>query len=119
QQEGGITSIRLNPDKPQVSVAAADPVPWCTTGFYLPERPIFTLDPSFHAGCYYVQEASSMFLAHAIGELALDKQPLVALDLCAAPGGKSTLLNTYLHPDSLLIANELIKSRVTVLADNL
>ncbi len=120
QQEGGITSIRLNPDKPQVSVASsADAIPWCTTGYYLPERPIFTLDPLFHAGCYYVQEASSMFLAHVLGELALDKQPLVALDLCAAPGGKSTLLNTYLHPDSLLIANELIKSRVTVLTDNL
>lgn len=120
EQEGGTTSIRINPDKPPVSVASStDPVPWCNTGYYLPERPIFTLDPLFHAGCYYVQEASSMFLAHAIRELALDKHPLVALDLCAAPGGKSTLLNTYLHRDSLLIANELIKSRVTVLADNL
>ncbi|PPL01805.1 methyltransferase RsmF C-terminal domain-like protein [Parapedobacter indicus] len=120
EQEGGITSIRVNPDKPQVSPpASGDPVPWCNTGYYLSERPVFTLDPLFHAGCYYVQEASSMFLAHAIRELMLDKQPLIALDLCAAPGGKSTLLNTYLHPDSLLIANELIKSRVTVLADNL
>lgn len=120
EQEGGVTSIRINPAKPQTPVApSVDPVPWCDTGFYLPERPIFTLDPRFHAGCYYVQEASSMFLAHALTELALDKQPLVALDLCAAPGGKSTLLTTYLHPDSLLIANELIKSRVMILADNL
>ena len=120
QQEGGITSIRINPNKPQASAyAAADRIPWCDTGFYLRERPVFTLDPLFHAGCYYVQEASSMFLAHAIQTLNLDNEPVVALDLCAAPGGKSTLLNTYLHPDSLLIANELIKSRVTVLADNL
>ena len=120
QQEGGVTSIRTNPDKPQgTAFASADPVPWCNTGRYLTERPVFTLDPLFHAGCYYVQEASSMFLAHAIQALDLDSQPIIALDLCAAPGGKSTLLNTYLHPDSLLIANELIKSRVTVLADNL
>src|SRR3546814_909606 len=60
-----------------------------------------------------------MFVAHAIGALGLDKQPLVALDLCAAPGGKSTLLNSYLHPDSLLIANELIKTRAATLVDNL
>ncbi len=120
EREGSITSIRLNPAKPQMPrPASADSVPWCDTGFYLPERPVFTLDPLFHAGCYYVQEASSMFVAHAIKSLALNRQPLIALDLCAAPGGKSTLLNSYLHPDSLLIANELIKSRVTTLKDNL
>src|SRR5690606_10699869 len=86
---------------------------------YLPDRPVFTLDPLFHAGCYYVQEASSMFVAHVVQALALNSQPIVALDLCAAPGGKSTLLNSYLHPESLLIANEPIKARVNVLSDNL
>src|SRR5690606_27140307 len=90
KQEGGVTSIRVNPDKspfpPSLSIDR-DPVPWCNTGYYLPERPVFTLDPLFHAGCYYVQEASSMFIAHVIRELALERQPLVALDLCAAPGG--------------------------------
>ncbi|MGK6350636.1 methyltransferase RsmF C-terminal domain-like protein [Parapedobacter sp. DT-150] len=120
EQEGGITSIRINPAKPHgLDTATLGEVPWCDTGFYLPERPVFTLDPLFHAGCYYVQEASSMFIAHAVKALELDRQPLVALDLCAAPGGKSTLLDTYLHPQSLLIANELIKTRVTVLTDNL
>ncbi|SEL43438.1 methyltransferase RsmF C-terminal domain-like protein [Parapedobacter koreensis] len=120
EQEGGITSIRINPAKANnVDTASLERVPWCDKGFYLAQRPVFTLDPLFHAGCYYVQEASSMFIAHAISKLALDERPLVALDLCAAPGGKSTLLNTYLHPDSLLIANELIKTRVTTLADNL
>ncbi len=120
EQEGGVTSIRLNPAKPHApTFLSTEPVPWCHTGFYLAERPVFTLDPLFHAGCYYVQEASSMFVAQAIQSLGLADRPLVALDLCAAPGGKSTLLNTYLHPDSLLIANELIKSRVTVLMDNL
>lgn len=120
EQEGGFTAIRVNPAKWKAPAGVTtDPVPWCDTGFYLAERPVFTLDPLFHAGCYYVQEASSMFVAHAIGALGLDKQPLVALDLCAAPGGKSTLLNSYLHPDSLLIANELIKTRAATLVDNL
>ena len=120
EQEGSFTAIRVNPAKWKASdTLSADPVPWCDTGYYLPERPVFTLDPLFHAGCYYVQEASSMFVAHAIRALELDRQPLVALDLCAAPGGKSTLLNSYLHTDSLLIANELIKTRATTLADNL
>lgn len=119
---GGTTpvSIRINPAKPQgPNTDTLEPVPWCDTGFYLPERPVFTLDPLFHAGCYYVQEASSMFVAHVLKALALNTQPLVALDLCAAPGGKSTLLSTYLHPDSLLIANEPIKARTATLADNL
>lgn len=120
EQEGAYTAIRANPAKwTAPSSVTANPVPWCDTGYYLAERPVFTLDPLFHAGCYYVQEPSSMFVAHAVRALGLDKQPLVALDLCAAPGGKSTLLNTYLHPDSLLIANEPIKARATALADNL
>src|SRR5262245_16900416 len=66
-------------------------VPWCNSGFYLPERPVFTFDPAFHAGSYYVQEASSMFLEKAIlGSIPL--QPVMALDLCASPGGKTTHL---------------------------
>lgn len=118
--EKGVTSIRINPAKSEgMDISAYPRVPWCDTGYYLPERPVFTLDPLFHAGCYYVQEASSMFVAHVLNTLALDKEPLVALDLCAAPGGKSTLLETYLHPGSLLIANELIKTRVHILAENL
>src|SRR5690606_25279106 len=87
EQEGAPTTIRINPAKWDVPDAVSDPVPWCDTGCYLSERPVFTLDPLFHAGCYYVQEASSMFVAHAIKALALDEQPLVVLDLCAAPGG--------------------------------
>ncbi len=115
-----ITSIRTNPAK-QADLAfdTSNPVPWCDTGYYLATRPVFTLDPLFHAGCYYVQEASSMFVAHAIRSLGLATDPLLALDLCAAPGGKSTLLNAYIHQDSLLVANEPIKSRVTTLTDNM
>ncbi|MFC3197201.1 RNA methyltransferase [Parapedobacter deserti] len=120
EEEEGVSAIRINPAKPhRTDTSVLQRVPWCDTGFYLPRRPVFTLDPLFHAGCYYVQDASSMFLAHAVKALALDQRPLIALDLCAAPGGKSTLLNTYLHADSLLIANEPIKARATTLADNL
>lgn len=114
------TSIRINPKKPfPREHTASNPVPWCDTGYYLADRPIFTLDPFFHAGCYYVQEASSMFIAHAVRALGLGREPLVAIDMCAAPGGKSTLLNSYLHPDSLLVANEPIRPRAKILADNL
>lgn len=120
--ESGVqeVSIRINAAKPSpLPVEQLDRVPWCHRGFYLAERPIFTLDPLFHAGCYYVQEASSMFIAHIVQSLQLDQEPLLALDLCAAPGGKSTLLNDYLHPESLLVANELIKARSNILQDNL
>jgi len=114
-------SIRINPRKPfDTSLLEIEGnIPWCENGFYLKKRPIFTLDPFFHAGCYYSQEASSMFLAHAIKELALGDRALKALDLCAAPGGKSTLLNSTLHEDSLLVSNEIIKTRAKILSDNL
>ncbi|MGO1597380.1 MAG: methyltransferase RsmF C-terminal domain-like protein [Sphingobacterium sp.] len=114
-----LTSIRINPEKPsELLFPLSDAVPWCASGFYLPERPVFTLDPLFHAGCYYVQEASSMFIAHIVKELALDQAPIRALDCCAAPGGKSTLLNSLLSKESLLVANEIIKSRSVILQEN-
>jgi len=114
-----ITSVRENPAKKTNQFGNSPKVPWCETGYYLDERPSFTLDPLFHAGTYYVQEASSMFISHIIQTLHLSQEPLLALDLCAAPGGKSTLLNSALHPESLLVANEIIKTRVNVLANNL
>ncbi|HSI78970.1 MAG TPA: hypothetical protein VK957_23955 [Lunatimonas sp.] len=111
------TSIRFNPHKPISKAATLDPVPWCPTAYYLPERPSFTLDPSFHAGAYYVQEASSTFLHHILETIQLSPSS-IALDLCAAPGGKSTLLSSYLGESGLLIANEVIKSRAQVLKEN-
>jgi len=93
-------------------------VPWCSEGYYLDTRPSFTFDPLFHAGCYYVQEASSMFIAHIVKYIKR-AEPVKILDLCAAPGGKSTLLNSEMTADDLLVANEIIKTRVPVLADNL
>ncbi len=109
-------SIRINPKKWHQE-APADRVPWCETGYYLPERPAFTLDPLFHAGCYYVQEASSMFLERIIKTYI--KEPSVVLDLCAAPGGKSTLALSCLPPGSLLVSNEPIRSRANILMENM
>ena len=110
-------SIRYNPKK--VSVPAGMPVPWCETGRYLTKRPIFTLDPFFHAGAYYVQEASSMFLEQAIRQTIDTNKPLKVLDLCAAPGGKSTHALSILSPDSLLVSNEAIRNRVPALVENI
>lgn len=96
-----------------------EPVPWHPRGFYLSERPVFTLDPAFHAGAYYVQEASSMFLHEALRQTTDFSQPLKVLDLCAAPGGKTTLVADMLGPGSLLVANEVIRTRVGALRENL
>jgi 16S rRNA C967 or C1407 C5-methylase (RsmB/RsmF family)/NOL1/NOP2/fmu family ribosome biogenesis protein len=111
------TSIRTNPFKKSAQ-KTGEQVPWCTEGLYLDTRPSFTFDPLFHAGNYYVQEASSMFIAHILKQIK-PADPVKVLDLCAAPGGKSTLLNSTMTADDLLVANEIIKTRVPILADNL
>lgn len=112
--------MRLNPAKPSGCFSHERPIAWCPEGRYLPERPSFIADPMFHAGAYYVQEASSMVLHTLVGSV-LDKLPdaPVVLDLCAAPGGKSTLLLSALPSGSLLVSNEVIRSRVPVLIENL
>ncbi|MDO8367424.1 MAG: hypothetical protein Q7T20_11545 [Saprospiraceae bacterium] len=95
------------------------PVPWHPQGFYLSERPVFTLDPTFHAGAYYVQEASSMFIYEALRQTVDFSKPLKVLDLCAAPGGKSTLMADMMTPESLLVSNETIRPRTGPLRENL
>lgn len=112
------TSIRINPGKAS-DIALAQPVPWAQDATYLPERPVFTLDPRFHAGAYYVQEASSMFLEQAIRQHAGTGDALNVLDLCAAPGGKTTHLLSLLRNDSLLVSNEPVRTRVSTLEENL
>lgn len=135
-----VTSVRANPRK-NAACPEGVAVPWCSTGRYLDERPQFTLDPLFHAGAYYVQEASSMFIEQAykailkkmdsldnlenieslddLGLLVTSRAPRRVLDLCAAPGGKSTLWRSLLPDGSLLVANEPIRQRAQVLAENL
>lgn len=109
------TSVRLHPQRP-CRWSGAEAVPWSPAGRYLTERPSFTLDPAFHAGAYYVQEASSQFLAHVLaGEEVAGKR---ILDLCAAPGGKTTLYASLAGSDGLVVANEVNRQRAAVLADN-
>lgn len=112
-------SIRLNPFKNYpYSKDELQPIPWCKDAYWLPERKSFTLDPAFHAGAYYVQEASSMALDFVLRQLSLPENP-IALDLCAAPGGKSTLLASFMAGSGLLIGNEVIKSRANILEENI
>lgn len=116
-QEPAPVSLRINPFKN--FTIKGETIPWAKHGLYLQERPIFTLDPALHAGAYYVQEASSMFLEHVLQHSVDLTQPLRMLDLSAAPGGKSTHLLSLLHPESLLVSNEVIRSRATILAENI
>ena len=115
-------SIRLNPFKLSEDTNKINPaltpqsIPWCKEGFWLKTRPNFTFDPLLHAGVYYVQEASSMFLSYVLHYWI--KQPVVALDLCAAPGGKTTCARTSLPAGSLLFSNEPIGKRAQILAEN-
>ncbi len=122
-QSTQLTSIRINPLKIQdpelLDLPLENSVPWSSTGYYLSHRPSFTLDPLFHAGAYYVQEASSMFLEQALKQTCNLSASLKVLDLCAAPGGKSTLIQSLLSENSLLVSNEVIKSRVHILSENL
>ena len=121
-----VTSIRINPNKTvsadDVTAGKHSPVLWSKYGHYLAQRPVFTLDPLFHAGAYYVQEASSMYMELAANSIdptgEFFNQPLNVLDLCAAPGGKTTHLASLVSRDSVLVANEVIKSRSVILADN-
>lgn len=118
-----LTSIRLNPEKnfnPNVASWQEEKIiPWCNQGRYLIGRPSFTTDPLIHAGAYYVQEASSMFLEMAVQQTCDLNASLRVLDLCAAPGGKSTHLLSLLNQDSLLVSNEVIRQRVNVLSENI
>jgi len=114
-----VTSIRINPAKKSQIPNPKSKIPWTDYGFYLSQRPSFTFDPLFHSGCFYVQEASSMFLEQALTQKVDLSQPLKVLDLCAAPGGKSTHIQSLISKDSLLVSNEVIRSRANILKDNI
>lgn len=114
-----VTSIRVNPRKRAEIKNLNSKVPWTSDGYYLEQRPSFTFDPLFHAGCYYVQEASSMFVEQALRQTVDLSKPLKVLDLCASPGGKSTHIQSLISKESLLVSSEVIRSRAHVLKDNI
>ena len=109
-------AVRVNEARGAKAPADARRVPWCAEGFYLADRPAFTFDTDWHAGHYYVQDASSMFIAHVIKHFV--HEPVRYLDLCAAPGGKTTAAMQALPQRSLIVANEIVPPRARVLADN-
>jgi 16S rRNA C967 or C1407 C5-methylase (RsmB/RsmF family)/NOL1/NOP2/fmu family ribosome biogenesis protein len=111
-------SIRINSAK-WSGTSPLRSVPWASHAYYTDGRPSFTFDPLFHAGAYYVQEASSMFLEQAVKACGLANADIIALDLCAAPGGKSTHLLSILGDDALLVSNEVVRPRAKILCDNI
>ncbi|MCU0456691.1 MAG: RsmB/NOP family class I SAM-dependent RNA methyltransferase [Bacteroidales bacterium] len=118
-EEPAPVSVRINTGKWSHIPAGAEPIPWCVNGYYLNERPSYTLDPLFHAGCYYPQEASGMFLEQVFRQLFRGEEFTRALDLCGAPGGKSTHLSTLIGGNGFLVANEVIRQRALILAENI
>ena len=134
-EEDAPVSIRLNPASAENEAfsqqfQATERVPWCRDGYYLPKRPAFTFDPLLHAGRYYVQEAASMFLDHVLHHLhhpsptthhpsSTTHHPSNVLDLCAAPGGKSTIILSHLPEGSTFVSNEPNPKRAQILSENL
>lgn len=112
------TAIRINASKGTTVFGELEKIPWSQNGFYLEERPVFTLDPHFHGGSYYPQEAGSQFIDYILRRLELPESPVI-LDLCAAPGGKSTLIADFLNGKGILLANEVISNRSRILKENL
>ena len=109
-------SVRINQDK--ISSLNFPKIPWCAGAYQLSVRPQFTLDPLIHAGAYYVQEANSMFIEEALKQVTDVTKAHTVLDLCAAPGGKTTLLSSLFSKNSVIVANEVIKQRAGILKEN-
>ncbi|MCX6350663.1 MAG: hypothetical protein NTX03_02250 [Bacteroidetes bacterium] len=115
QNTAPVVSIRTHPTKGKDIFKEEEQIPWCEFGHYLPQRPQYVFDPLYHAGAYYSQEASSMIFPNAIDF----SKPLKVLDMCAAPGGKSSLIQSFLKPGSLLVSNEIVGKRASILYENL
>ncbi len=114
-----VTSIRLHHQKGRLPFQHATKIPWCDTGYYLQDRPLFSQDPHWHGGAYYVQEASSMVLDYVLNQLTFLPKPRIWMDMCAAPGGKTGILAKHLGAEDVLLANEVVGTRRSILYENL
>lgn len=114
-------SVRLNPKKTSElpALEIEENVLWAKDGRYLINKPVFTEDPAFHAGAYGVQDASAMFLGHVLEQVVDRSRPIRVLDLCASKGVQTTLLASMLGEKDLLVANEIVKSRLSILKENI
>jgi 16S rRNA C967 or C1407 C5-methylase (RsmB/RsmF family)/NOL1/NOP2/fmu family ribosome biogenesis protein len=119
QKSEAVNSVRINPSKWMGNEHSGEVIPWCNDGLYLSHRPEYIKDPFYHAGHYYVQEASSMFVGSLVDFYLPKKENLTVLDLCAAPGGKSTHILSLLNDSSILISNEISYKRVPILEENI
>lgn len=99
----------------RISPFTLKPVPWCANGFYYDEKEQPAKHPYYYAGLYYIQEPSAMTPASVI---PIEEGDFV-LDICAAPGGKSTELAAKLHGTGLLVSNDISNSRAKALLKNL
>jgi 16S rRNA C967 or C1407 C5-methylase (RsmB/RsmF family)/NOL1/NOP2/fmu family ribosome biogenesis protein len=118
-QDQSPTSLRLHPTKGKGLFIDQEKIFWEENGRYLDVRPVFTLDPLFQCGSYYVQEASSMFVGYVLKQSLDLTNNIKVLDLCAAPGGKSTQLLSLINNESLVVSNEIIPSRNKILQHNI
>lgn len=124
--ESPVVSIKLNrrkcKDISELGYEGLMPVEWCGSGYYLEQRPVFTLNPLLHAGIFYVQDASSMIYETIVAKLIekglLPVNPVV-LDMCAAPGGKTTSMINALPDTATVVANEVVPKRYRILEENL
>lgn len=117
-REPASVSVRYNPSKTPNKRFEGTAISWAPSSIKLESRPNFALDPLFHAGCYYVQDASSMVLEAILDQLDLPDGAL-AMDLCAAPGGKSLILSDRIKDSGMLISNEIDGKRNAILRENI
>ncbi len=110
-----INTLKIQPeDFLKLFNKTLDPIPWVPQGFYYPEGESFGKHPAYHAGLYYIQEPSAMMPAQVLAPKPGEK----VLDLCAAPGGKTTHLGSYMENKGLLITNDISPKRVKALVKN-
>jgi NOL1/NOP2/sun family putative RNA methylase len=113
-EEESWAGLRANAGKGYAPGEGMERVPWCPDGYYVPRGLRPGKDPLHAAGAYYLQEPSAMAPAQALAV----RPGMRVLDLCAAPGGKSTQLAQAMGGEGVLVANEIHPARARILLEN-